>query len=282
MEKIAILTDSSCDLNEEELRQKNLFLIPLKIIYKDKEFNDKIDITTEEVYANLENEIPTTSLASPDYINSVLDKIESEGYTHVIAIFISETLSGTFNAARLALEHRHNKFKYYLFNSKIIGYPLGTIVNRALHLVSEGKSFEYIIKELPSIRKATTGYYTLNTLEYLKRGGRIGKVAGTVGELLHLKPIISVNEEGAYCSVAKARGRKQSLNKLKNLIIDELDKEKSRVWILQGHAKEEAEELVKQLKYHPNLSFIEIRDIGAAMAVHAGPGMIGVAIQKDF
>ncbi|MGL5244992.1 MAG: DegV family protein, partial [Sarcina sp.] len=129
MEKIAILTDSSCDLNEEELRQKNLFLIPLKIIYKEKEFNDKIDITTEDVYSSLEREIPTTSLASPEYINSVLEKIEGEGYTNVIGIFISEALSGTFNAARLALEHRNNKFKYYLFNSKIIGYPLGTIVN---------------------------------------------------------------------------------------------------------------------------------------------------------
>ncbi|MGL5245802.1 MAG: DegV family protein, partial [Sarcina sp.] len=172
--------------------------------------------------------------------------------------------------------------KYYLFNSKIIGYPLGTIVNRALYLVDEGKSFEYIVNELPGIRKATTGYYTLNTLEYLKRGGRIGKVAGTVGELLHLKPIISVNEEGAYCSIAKARGRKQSLNKLRSLIIDHLDKEKCRIWILQGHAKEEAEELVKQLQSHHNLASIEIRDIGAAMAVHAGPGMIGVAIQKDF
>lgn len=281
MKKIAILTDSSCDLTPEQLRENNIFLLPLKIIYKDREYNDKIDITIDDVYKNMENhEIPTTSLATPQYINTILDEIKIEGYTHVIGIFISAALSGTFNAARLAISEHHD-LEYYLYDTKIIGYPLGTIVLEAKKLVDQEKSFEEVIEALPSIRQAVTGYYTLNTLEYLKRGGRIGKIAGTLGELLHLKPIISVNDEGSYISIEKCRGRKQSLKKLKDLILEHLSMDKCKVSMLQGMSYAEAKEIADSLESHPNLISIDIRDIGAAMAVHAGPGMVGVSIFKE-
>ncbi|EJT5919752.1 DegV family protein [Clostridium perfringens] len=281
MQKIAIITDSSCDLTIDEIKDYNLNILPLKIIYKDREYNDIFDIKPVDVYENLHNEVPTTSLCSPDYINSVLDKLEAEGYTHLIGIFISNSLSGTFNAARLVIEER-SSFKYYLFDSKIIGYPLGSIVIKAAEFVKEGKSFEEIIEALPSIREATTGFYTLNTLEYLRRGGRIGKVAGTVGDLLHLKPIISVDEHGAYTTIAKARGRKQSLKKLVNIILEHLDEGKCNVAILNGMAEEEANQVLDSISSHPNLLKSQVRAIGAAMGVHAGPGMVGVSIQKEI
>ncbi|EGT3614816.1 DegV family protein [Clostridium perfringens] len=281
MQKIAIITDSSCDLTINEIKENNINILPLKIIYKDKEYNDIFDITPNQVYESLHVEVPTTSLCSPDYINSVLDKLEKEGYTHIIGIFISSALSGTFNAARLVIEER-TSFKFYLFDSKIIGYPLGSIVLKAAELVKEGKIFEEIVEELPSIREATTGYYTLNTLEYLRRGGRIGKVAGTVGDLLHLKPIISVDEHGAYCTIAKARGRKQSLKKLTSIILEHLDESKCNIAVLHGMAEEEANQILASIKDHPNLLNSQVREIGAAMGVHAGPGMVGVSIQKEI
>ena len=281
MQKIAILTDSSCDLNKEQLKQENLFLLPLKIIYSDKEFNDKIDITTKEVCTRLTTEIPTTSLASTDYINSVLDDIHSKGYTHIIGIFISDALSGTFNAVRLAFEER-SEFTYSLFNSKIIGYPLGLIVNKACALALAGVSYEEILEFLPYIKENISGYYTVETLEYLKRGGRISRLKGTLGELLNLKPIIGIDEEGHYCSVGKARGRKQSLNKIKNIILEELDKGKCHVWIINAVAEEEALNLLNSLRNHPNMLSCGIEEIGAAMSVHSGPGMIGVAIERQM
>lgn len=281
MQKIAILTDSSCDLNQDELKQDNLFLLPLRIIYSDGEFLDKINITPKEVFDRLPSETPTTSLVCPEHINEVLDRIESEGYTHVIGIFVSEALSGTFNAVRLVIEERTN-FTYTLFNSKIIGYPLGRIVNNACDLAKEGKSYEDILEKLPEIRDNITGYYTVDTLEYLRRGGRIGKVAGAVGDLLHLKPIITMDNEGLYTSVAKVRGRKQSLNKIKNLILEHLDKEPCSVWLLNGNAEKEAIDILESIKSHPNLLKSGLEEIGAAMGVHSGPGMVGVAIQKGF
>ena len=281
MQKIAIITDSSCDLTINEINKFNINVLPLKIIYKDKEYNDIFDITPNEVYKNLHNEVPKTSLCSPDYINSVLDKLEEEGYTHLIGIFISSSLSGTFNAARLIIEERPT-IKSFLFDSKIIGFPLGALVLKASELVYEGKSFEEIIEKLPNIRESITGYYTINTLEYLRKGGRIGKVAGTVGDLLHLKPIISVDEHGAYCTTTKARGRKQSLKKLTNIILEHLDGGKCNIAILNGLAEEEANQILSSIENHPNLLKSEIRSIGAAMGVHSGPGMVGVSIQKEI
>lgn len=281
MQKIAIITDSSCDLTINEIKENNINILPLKIIYKDREYNDIFDIKPIDVYENLHKEVPTTSLCSPDYINSILDKLEKDGYTHIIGIFISSALSGTFNAARLVIEER-TSLKSYLYDSKIIGYPLGSIVLRACDLLKSGKDFNEIIETLPKIREATTGYYTLNTLEYLRRGGRIGKVAGTVGDLLHLKPIISVDEEGAYATVSKARGRKQSLKKLTNIILEHLDKDKCNIALLNGMAEEEARQILDSISSHPNLLSSQVRDIGAAMGVHAGPGMVGVSIQKEI
>lgn len=281
MQKIAILTDSSCDLNKKQLKQENLFLLPLKIIYSDKEFSDKIDITPKEVFARLDTEIPTTSLASTDYIHWVLDEIHSKGYTHIIGIFISEALSGTFNAVRLAFEDR-TEFTYSLFNSKIIGYPLGLIVNKACALASAGISYEEILNLLPYMKEHVVGYYTVETLEYLKRGGRISRLKGTLGELLNVKPIIGMDEEGHYCSVGKVRGRKQSINKIKNIILEELDKGKCHVWILNGMAEKEAATLLDSIKNHPNILDYGMEELGAAMCVHSGPGMLGVAIERQM
>lgn len=281
MQKIAILTDSSSDLSKEEREQKGIFLLPLRIIYKDREYLDHLDISPSEVYETLDVETPTTSLPSPEYMDKIFDKIEAEGYTHVIGIFISNSLSGTMNAVRLQIQERTN-FEYTLFDSGIIGYPLGCIVLKALEFAKQGKSFEEICDALPSIREKTTGYYTLNTLEYLRKGGRIGKVAGTIGQLLHLKPIITVGEDGAYITIDKARGRKQSLKKIKDLADDLVKKGACNLYILHGNARLEAEALMQSFVGNNNIKNLEIREIGPAMGVHAGPGMLAFAYQKEI
>ncbi|WP_297436514.1 DegV family protein [uncultured Clostridium sp.] len=280
MQKIAILTDSSCDLSREEREQKGIFMLPVKIIYKDGEYLDHLTISPQEIYDRIEEEVPTTSLPSADYMHEVFDKIEAEGYTHVVGIFLSSALSGTFNAIRLQIQERES-FTYNMFDSGILGYPLGMIVLKAYKMVQEGKSFEEIVEYLPVIKKNTFGYYTLNTLTYLKRGGRIGKVAGTVGEFLNLKPIITVDEDGSYVTVAKARGRKQSLKKLKAIADDFIAEGNCKLYILHGNALAEATALKETFVGHPSITDIDIRDIGPAMGIHVGPGMIAFALQKE-
>ena len=217
MQKIALITDSACDLDLNTLKENNINLLPLRIIYSNAEYRDRIDISPSEVYKNLENEIPKTSLPSAKDTEEILNKLEEESYTHVICISISSGLSGSYNALRLALED-HPNLTSFVYDTKILAYPQGEIVLEVAKLIREGKSFNEIVSEIPNIRKRITGYFTLNTLEYLKKGGRIGRLAGTVGELLNLKPIITTDENGVYYTVTKVRGRKQSLSKMTELL----------------------------------------------------------------
>ena len=279
MQKIAIITDSACDLTLETINKNDIKLFPLRIIYSYGEFEDKINITSEEVYNSLDTEIPTTSLPSPKTCERILNEIEAEGYTHVIAISVSKALSGTFNAFRLALEN-HPNLESTIFDSKIIGYCQGVIVLEASKLVQAGKSYENILEMLPKIRENVTGYYTLNTLEYLVKGGRLGKLAGAIGQFLHLKPIITMDVTGVYCSVAKVRGRKQSISKLYEIIKEHLDESKCKLWVLQGGALEEGTKFMESLRNLHNVVSVELTSVGAMSAAHSGRGMIGITIQK--
>ncbi|WP_411169446.1 DegV family protein [Clostridium sp. MB05] len=281
MQKIALLVDSACDLSLEILKEKNIKLLPLKIIYSDKEYRDKIDISADEIYNNLEKEVPKTSLPSADNTEEILVSLENEGYTHVIAVTMSSGLSGTFNSIRLALED-HPNLTSHVFDTKILAMPEGIIALEISNLIESGKSFEEIVDSIPKIREKISGYFTINTLEYLKRGGRIGKISGTIGEMLNLKPVVSVDEDGIYYTVCKARGRKQSILKLTNILKDELALGPCKVWVLQGGALEEAKKFMESLKSLKNIVNLDMSQISPALGVHGGPGLLGLAIQKVY
>lgn len=278
MQKIALITDSACDLDLNTLKENNINLLPLRIIYSNSDYRDRIDITPQEVYDNLENEVPKTSLPSAQETEEILTKLETEGYTHVICISISSGLSGSFNAIRLALED-HPKLTSFVYDSKILAYPQGEIVLEVAKLIKEGKSFEEIVQEIPEIRKRVIGYFTINTLEYLKKGGRIGRLAGTVGELLNLKPIITTDEDGVYYNVAKVRGRKQSLSKMTELLKGYLDKSKCEIAVLHAGCEDEAIKYMNSLKDLPNVESIKIAEISPALGIHGGPGLIGFSVK---
>ena len=278
MQKIALITDSACDLDLNTLKENNINLLPLRIIYSNGDYRDRLDISPQEVYDNLEEEVPKTSLPSAQETEETLNKLEEEGYTHVICISISSGLSGSFNAIRLALED-HPKLTSFVYDSKILAYPQGEIVLEVAKLIKEGKSFEEIVKEIPEIRKRVIGYFTINTLEYLKKGGRIGRLAGTVGELLNLKPIITTDEDGVYYNVAKVRGRKQSLSKMTELLKEYLAKGKCEVAVLHAGCEDEAIKYMNSLKDLTNVVSIKIAEISPALGIHGGPGLIGFSVK---
>ena len=130
------------------------------------------------------------------------------------------------------------------------------------------------------LRPKVQCYFTLNTLEYLKKGGRIGKVSGTIGEILSLKPIIEVGDDGIYNTYAKVRGRKQSLTKLRKILDSYLEKGKCNVWVLHGHSEEDCKDLYNSFKDLDNINNIETGSIGPALGVHTGPGLVGFIVQE--
>ena len=278
MQKIALITDSACDLDLNTLKENNINLLPLRIIYSNGDYRDRIDISPQEGHDNLEKEVPKTSLPSAQDTEETLNRLEEEGYTHVIYISISSGLSGSFNAIRLALED-HPKLTSFVYDSKILAYPQGEIVLEVAKLIKEGTSFEEIVKEIPEIRKRIIGYFTINTLEYLKKGGRIGRLAGTVGELLNLKPIITTDEDGVFYNVVKVRGRKQSLSKMTELLKGYLAKGKCEVAVLHAGCEDEAIKYMNSLKDLTNVVSIKIAEISPSLGIHGGPGLMGFSVK---
>lgn len=280
MKKIGVITDSSCDLTLETIKENNIEMLPIRIIYKDKEFLDKITMTSKEMYEILPIEIPTTSLPDLKNTEKVLDKFIEEGYTDLMIVCVSNRLSGTFNSIRLICEEKSG-INFHFLDTKTLGYPQGAIVLEVAKLVKEGKTAEEVVQAFESIRNRTHGFITFNTLEYLKRGGRIGKVSGTIGEILHLKPIVSSDNDGELYTYTKTRGRKKAISKMNDILFEYLEKGKCKVWVLSGAADEEAQAFFEKVKNHENITKISLEQIGAAMGIHTGPGALGLCILEE-
>lgn len=279
-EKIAILVDSGTDVPEEIVTQENMYMIPLKIIYKDKEYTDKIDITAEEIYQKLPIEIPSTSLPDGEAITKIFDKIKADGYEKVLAITISSGLSGTFNVVRLIGE-QYKGLETFVLDTKNIGIGAGFQAIRAAELLREGADWATLTQQLSDEVVKNKVFFNVATLEYLQKGGRIGLVASLLGTALKLNPIISCNAEGIYHTVAKARGRKKSLDKTIDLVKQFVGEHKKfNIAVAHGDALADAESMKKRLaEVFPRVSKIYFGQISPALVVHTGPGLLGVGIQ---
>jgi len=280
MEKIALITDSASDISVELLDENKIKLLPFKVIYSDGEYEDRIDITPQMMYERLKEEIPTTSLPSIEKIINTFKEAINEGCTHAIIITISAAFSGTYNAVRLVCED-FPQLQTFVFDSKTLTMAEGAMVLETAKLIKDGKSFKEITEILPTYREKIDLFFTIDTLEYLKKGGRIGKVAGTVGELLNIKPIITVAEDGTYRTAAKVRGSKQSVSKLTEIFKGYLEKGKYKAWILDGDGMDKVQNLYETIKDLDNVVECTISGtIGPALGVNTGPGLVGLAIER--
>lgn len=281
MEKIALITDSTCGLPKEYIEKYDVHVARLKIIYKNTEYIDGINITADEVYSKLPDELPTTSMPSVQDVCDLYDSLINEGYTHAIVLPISSGLSGTINSFKLGSADYNEKITSFIFDTKILSMAVGLSVIEIGKMIKEGNTFNYICEQVPKLREKTSMYFTVDTLEYLIKGGRIGKVSGGIGEILNLKPIITMNDEGSYSTFTKVRGSKQAFNKLLKLATDILDKGKGKVIIMTGTMHEEAKKMKSLLDNHPNVTFMHLGTITPAVGIHSGPRLLAVAILEE-
>ena len=281
MNKIALISDTTADLNKETIKKYNINILSFRIIYKDKEFKDGIDITPEEVYRGMSVEVPTSSLPSMQDMEDLYVRLENEGYTHVIAIPLSTGLSGIYNALKLVSDN-HPNINTCLFDSKSISMGEGALVEGAAKLIESGKSFKEIVEYLPLLRERIHLFFVVDTLEYLKKGGRIGKVSGTIAELLNIKPIISVDKQGIYYTYDKVRGRKQSLNRIVEIANKIINVKKCKVYIMDGYCLPDAQKVYNDFSKLSNVTSVVFGgDISPVSGVHSGPGLVGVVLVEE-
>lgn len=277
MEKIAVITDSTCDLEETQLRELNIHVLPLKVIYHDGEYTDRVDITPEEVYRNLHREIPKTSMPSPGEVHSLFSRLKQEGVTNIISIHISGGLSGTAQMiGNIAAQFPDLAVK--VLDSKSLSMGVGFPVLEAARAVKSGQTFEQVVALTEKVIRRVKTLFVVGTLEYLIKGGRIGYISGTIGELLNIKPIVSINDEGKYFTLERARGRKKSLERLYEIVRDEVSAQVTRIAVCHGDAETEARALLDKLKELPNIRAEFFGQIGPVMGVHSGPGLVGVVL----
>lgn len=278
-EKIALVTDSSSDLPKEIIEKYNIHTIPLKVIYSDREYDDGVDILPEEVYERFEQEIPRTSMPSQTDIIKIFDKLKEEGYKKILSIHLSCNLSGTVDLVKM-ISKQYNDMEIEVIDSKSVSIGVGMLVNEAAKLIAQKLPMSEIKEALQKAKDRISVFYCIPVLDYLRKGGRIGLVAATIGTIMDLKPIISVNKDGRYYSHAKVRGRKKSLDRLQEIALDIIKDYKVNVSVYHGAAKEEALKIKEALAKLPNVQEIFFGQISPAMVVHTGPGLVGLAIHK--
>ena len=273
-----IVTDCAADMSAEELERLGVLQAPLFIQFPEGEVN-AVDITPDDFYNRLEAmrpAIPTTAQPSSGIFAELYRKV-AEMEKNILSIHISSGLSGTINSARDGGEQVKNEANVSYWDTltlsggerfQVMAAALATKANWAMHSIQE---------RLDKIREKTELIYTLDTLEYLARGGRIGRVKAMAGALLNLKPVIRVDSDGKYTTVSSTR----TIGKSINTIVEHLHAKylQTPLWVtvLHGRFAEKAETLTTELKSKLNIVQLETRRISPVLGVHTGPGIVGVA-----
>lgn len=281
MEKIALITDSACDIDDESLRKYHISMLPFKIIYREREYTDGIDITPQEVYINMKTEIPKSSQPSMEDIENLYKRLVEEGYTHVISINISSGISGTVNAVEF-ISRQFPAIKTFLYDTKSTSVLEGVLVKKCGELIQSGMGFEQIIKSIPDMKKKIHMYFVFETLEYAIKGGRIGRISGTIGDILNIKPIVSFDDEFGQCyTCEKVRGRGKSINRLIDLGEEITKKNKCDAYVIHGNVEEEAIKVCDKLRLNPGIKNVYlIGQISAIVGVYCGPGTVGICYSE--
>ncbi|MNV56908.1 DegV domain-containing protein [compost metagenome] len=240
-------------------------------------------MTPEQFYERLprSSQLPTTSQPSPvEYMNAYRRIMEQYPDSKILSFHISSGLSGTYQSALLAksmLEEEGERITVY--DSLSASYGFGLLVVHAARLSAEGKSPEEILESVEALRQSRKLYFLVDTLEYLQKGGRIGKAAAILGTLLNIKPILSIDQEGIIYAVEKVRGRKKAVARMIELFKSDLPGV-SVINVAVGHTAEpsSAEEFLQELSQHFTLRERVLTNVGPVVGSHVGNGTLAVFI----
>jgi len=273
-----IVTDSACDLSDQELEDWGIGMVPLSLRFGDVEFVDRTELSTDEFYRRLSASevLPETSAPAPGAFVAMFNKMASEGATGVVCINLSEALSATIQAARTAASSEDVEIDVRVINSKSITGGLGSIVLAAAGAARDGMGIDEIVELVEDLRGRTRVYATLDTLDNLKKGGRIGGAQAAFGSLLSIKPLLDLSS-GEVVAAGRQRTRKRSLAWVKDQLA-EAGENIENLAILHSNA-EDIDEFLTLVGDLPIASTARTNVIGAVIGTHGGPGIIGITYQ---
>ncbi|MEG0180528.1 MAG: DegV family protein [Paraclostridium sp.] len=273
--KIKLICDSLCDIPMELAEKYDIEIMPLTIIIDGKEFKDGIDMTNEEFYKTMEEikTVPKTSQATYMQFKEVFDKYKDE-YS-IICINGSSQSSGTYQSAVMAKNDTDGDI--HIFDTLNLSLGSGQFVIKACQLMDEKLDAQTIINELEALRESVNLFFVPDSLEYLKRSGRVSVTTATIGNMLSLKPVFSM-KDGNISLVTKVRGKKHVIHTLIDLLKEHYDSfEDKNLTIGCGANVKEFELLKKEVEENIKAKNVYLTRGGACICSHTGPDILAIS-----
>jgi DegV family protein with EDD domain len=278
MEKIALITDSTCDLPEQYIQHYDITVIPHTIIWGLESFQDRIDITPEAFYERLlyDKQMPTTAQVSAYAYQQAFIDAKKKGYEQILVYTISGAMSGAINSAREAAAE--TDIPVQIVDGKGPTMSLGWQVLAAARLREAGETLQTILDKTKIIRESMVQLVMLDTLEFLHRGGRIGNAQKLIGSLLDIKPIVKINHlSGLVESDCQARTYTKAVQLLYKRFISQLDLGKAlHIAVLHGNAMDAAKQLIDWIEKECHPSELIVNITGPVLGINTGPGALAL------
>lgn len=284
MPKIRIVTDSTADLPQEIIERYQITVIPLTVIIDGQGYKDRVDISNETFFQQLNGfkELPSTSQPSPVDFAALYEGLAKDGAEHIISIHLSKDLSGTVQGAALAKNLVHDVVDVTVIDSLSATMGLGLVVLSAAKAVDEGKSLAQVLALTGQVIENLDLFFLLDSLDNLQKGGRIGKASFLVGSLLNIKPILRLTD-GVIHAYEKIRGNKErkALDRMIEVIISQIEPGK-KVYCAVGYSDnlDIADYMVSQIKDRIDCDDYPYMQIGNVVATHIGLGAVGLAFYQ--
>ena len=276
---VRIITDSTCDLPNERRETLGVLCVPLMVHIGNTTYYDGVDLTNKEFYQRLREEqtFPTTAQPTPHTFTEVFEKC-LQNKEEVVCILISSKMSGTVQSANIA-KNTLESDDIYIVDSQTVCLSLGLLVEIAAKMAQDGKSAKEIYETMETLKQKVRLCAAVETLEYLKKGGRLSATAATIGTLLNVHPIIGI-ADGLVTTLGKVRGKKKLYDTLKNMAVE--DGIDDTYPILFGHAesKENYEKLYETCADLRAGQTVHYGEFGCVVGAHTGPGVVGLAYIK--
>ena len=277
MTSVKIVTDSSCDLPDSLINELNIAIVPLKIRFGDSEFVDRVELSTDQFWEKCRqtDDLPSTAAPAPGAFVEEFQKAASEGASAVVAIVLSGELSATIDAANQAADIVKDQLEVRVIDSRTVTMGLGSIVVGAAQVAQAGGDIEAVSSRASESVGRTYVLAALDTLENLRKNGRIGAAQSLLGSMLSIKPLIEVRN-----GVVEPAGKQRTRSKALAYLISVVEQQKSQIkQICFTHAAcDDVDAFVQEIKSLVDVEVV-VGQIGPVVGAHAGIGTIGVAFQ---
>ncbi|WHH60717.1 DegV family protein [Petroclostridium sp. X23] len=281
MERIKVVTDSTSDIPKGLAEELDIKVVPLTVHFGDKSYKDWYDITSAEFFYKLENSdiMPTTSQVTPIAFEEAFNEALQD-YDSIICITLSSKASGTYQSAVIA-QNSLEDADIEVIDSMAFSFGYGMIVIEAAKMAKADRDKQEIVDYIHNSLKRLETYFIVDTLEYLKKGGRINLATAVIGNILSIKPVLGVRD-GLVVPIDKVRGSKKVIPKMIELIrANGYDASDKMICLAHGAIPEKIEEVKEAIAREIHPKGFMITEVGSVIGAHAGPGIVGIFTIKD-